>query len=203
MLTLFIVGAIILYHDTPVVKATNLTFTMLSLLVLLAWFLIPVLYIGEPSDIICKMRTVSPALSYTAITSVLLTKTNRLIKIFSAINVKKHPFLGNCWYSFLTCALIIVQLGLSVFHLAVFPPKVVFDYSSIDSLIVTCNTNLIFDIAALGYNTTLSITCCFLAYQSRNLPRAYNEFKWICLAIFTNILSWLIILINRHVSAAG
>ena len=201
MLTVFVLGVFVRYQVTPVVKAANLTFTVLSLIVLLAWFLIPVLYIGEPTDIICKLRTVAYAVTYTAITSVLLTKTNRLIKIFSAINIKKRPFLSNCWYGFLTCALILVQVGLSLFHVTVFPPKLVYDYSVSDVLVIKCNANLGLEIASLGYNTLLSITCSYLAYRSRNLPGAYNEFKWLCLAMFTNYLSWLTILISHHVSS--
>ena len=165
ILTLFVLGVLVKYQDTPVVKATNLTFTVLSLLILLAWFVNPVLYVGTPSDAICKTRTVSFAVLYTAITAVLLTKTNRLIKIFSAI--KKHCFLNNSWYGFLTCALILVQLALGVIHLLVFPPKVTYDYSVADSLLISCDQNLGFDIASLGYNTLLSITCSYLAYKSR------------------------------------
>lgn len=200
-LTLFVLGVLVRYQDTPVVKATNLTFTVLSLIILLAWFANPVLYIGKPSDAICKTRTVSFAVLYTAITAVLLTKTNRLIKIFSAI--KKHCFLNNSWYGFLTCALILVQLALSIIHLLVFPPKVTYDYSVADSLLISCDQNLSVDIASLGYNTLLSMTCSYLAYKSRNLPRAYNEFKWICLSMFTNFSSWLVILIFRYVPPRG
>jgi len=199
ILTLLVLGVIVRYQDTPIVKATNLTFTVLSLIILLAWFLLPALYIGEPSDVICRLRIVSFPFLYTAITSVLLTKTNRLIKIFSAIIVKKHRLLSNCWYGCLTCALILVQLGLSVFHLALFPPKVEYDYNAIDTVLITCNENLGLNMASFGYNTLLSVTCSYLAYQSRNLPRAYNEFKWICLVMFTNFLSWFTILINLHV----
>ena len=201
ILTLFVLGVLVKYQDTPVVKATNLTFTVLSLVILLAWFVNPVLYVGAPSDAICKTRTVSFAVLYTAITAVLLTKTNRLIKIFSAI--KKHCFLNNSWYGFLTCALILVQLALGVIHLLVFPPKVTYDYSVADSLLISCDQNLGFDVASLGYNTLLSITCSYLAYKSRTLPRAYNEFKWICLSMFTNFSSWLVILIFRHVPPRG
>lgn len=201
ILTLFVLGVLVKYQDTPVVKATNLTFTVLSLIILLAWFANPVLYFGRPSDAVCKARTVSFAVLYTSITAVLLTKTNRLIKIFSAI--KKHCFLHNCWYGFLTCALILVQLALSVFHLLAFPPKVTRDFSVADALVISCDQNLGVDIASLGYNTLLSIACSYLAYKSRVLPRAYNEFKWLCLSMFTNFLSWLVILICRHVSTHG
>ena len=201
ILTLFVLGVLVRYQNTPVVKATNLTFTVLSLIILLVWFANPVLYIGKPSDAVCKTRTVSFAVLYTAITAVLLTKTNRLIKIFSAI--KKHCFLNNCWYGFLTCALILGQLALGTIHLLVFPPKVTYDHSVTDSLLISCDQNLGFDIASLGYNTLLSIACSYLAYKSRNLPRAYNEFKWICLSMFTNFSSWLVILIFRHVPPRG
>ena len=200
-LTLFVLGVLVKYQDTPVVKASNLTFTVLSLIFLLAWFANPILYLGRPSDAICKARTVSFAVLYTAITAVLLTKTNRLIKIFSAIN--KHCFLHNCWYGFLTCALILVQLALGVFHLLAFPPTVTRDFSVADELVISCDQNLGVDIASLGYNTLLSITCSYLAYKSRVLPRAYNEYKWLCLSMFTNFLSWLAILICRHVSTRG
>lgn len=201
ILTLFVLGVLVRYQDTPVVKATNLTFTVLSLIVLVVWFLNPILYIGKPSDAICKARTVSFPVLYTAITAALLTKTNRLIKIFSAI--KKHCFLNNCWYGFLTCALILVQLALSVFHLLVFPPKVNFDFSVADALVMSCDQNLAVDIASLGFNTLLSMICSYLAYKSRNLPKAYNEFKWICISMFTNFLSWVAILICRHASLHG
>ena len=201
ILTLFVLGVLVRYQDTPVVRATNLTFTVLSLVILLAWFVNPVLYIGKPSDAICKTRTVFFAVLYTAITAVLLTKTNRLIKIFSAI--KKHCFLNNSWYGFLTCALILVQLALGIIHLLVFPPKVTYDNSVPDSLLISCDQNLGFDIASLGYNTLLSMTCSYLAYKSRTLPRAYNEFKWICISMFTNFSSWLVILIFRHVPPHG
>lgn len=198
MLTLLVIGVFVRYHVTPVVKAANLTLSLLSLIVLLAWFLIPGLYIGQPTNVTCSLRAVVFAVLYTAITSVLLTKTNRVIKIFSAINVKKHRFLSNYWYGFLTCALIIIQLGICALHLLIFPPKLVYDYSVSDALLVQCNANLGFDVTAFGYNIFLSLTCCVLAYQSRKLPSAYTEFKWIFLAMFTNISSWLIILINSH-----
>lgn len=199
MLNALVLGVFVRYHLTPVVKAANLTLSLLSLIVLLAWFLIPGLYIGQPTTFICNLRAVVFAVLYTAFTSVLLAKTNRVIKIFSAINVKKHRFLTNYWYGFLTCALIIVQLGICALHLLIFPPKLVYDYSVSDALLVKCNENMGFDVIALGYNIFLSLTCCVLAYQSRKLPSAYTEFKWIFLAMFTNISSWLIILINRHV----
>lgn len=201
ILTLFVLGVIVKYQDTPVVKATNLTFTVLSLVILLAWFVNPVLYIGKPSNAICKARTVSFPVLYTAITAVLLTKTNRLIKIFSAI--KKHCFLNNSWYGFLTCALILAQLVLGIIHLLVFPPKATYDYGVDDSLVISCDQNFGFDIASLGYNTLLSIMCTYLAYRSRTLPRAYNEFKWICFSMFSNFSSWLVILIFRHVPPRG
>lgn len=201
ILTLFVLGVLVRYQDTPVVKATNLTFTVLSLMVLILWFLNPVLYIGKPSDVICKARTVSFAVLYTTITAVLLTKTNRLIKIFSAL--KQHCFLSNCWYGFLTCALILVQIGLSVFHLLVFPPRVTYDYSVVDALVLSCDHNLAIDLASLGYDTFLATICSYLAHKSRNLPRAYNEFKWICLSMFTTFLSWTAILICRHALIPG
>ena len=201
ILTLLVLGVLVRYQDTPVVKATNLTFTVLSLLVLAVWFLNPVLYIGKPSDIVCKLRTVSFAVLYTTITAVLLTKTNRLIKIFSAL--KQHCFLSNCWYGFLTCALILVQIGLSVFHLLVFPPRVTYDYSVAGALFMSCEHNLAVDLASLGYDSFLATICSYLAYKSRNLPRAYNEFKWICLSMFTNFLSWTAILICHHTSLHG
>ena len=200
-LTLLVLGVFVRYQNTPVVKATNLTFTMMTLILLLAWFLIPVLYIGKPTDLTCKLRTVSFCVLYTTVTSVLLAKTNRLIRIFSAF--KKTCFLTNCWYGFLTCALILVQFVMSAVYLVLFPPKVAYDFSLPRSVIVKCNEHIVLDLATLAYNVLLSIMCGYLAFKSRKLPRAYNKGKWICLATFTNFVSWVIILIGRHLSPLG
>ena len=201
ILTSIVIAVIVRYQDTPVVKAKNLSFSIFSLVVLLAWFLTPLLYIGKPSNFLCKMRTVSLAMTYTAISSVLLTKTNRLVKIFAAVKIQKHPFLSNWWYGFLTGSLIFVQFMLVASYLYFSGPQVIYNCNVIDSLVVTCKGSWRFDIALLAYNFTLSMQCSWSAYRARHLPRAYKEFKWICLAIIINFLSWLAILVTRYLSA--
>ncbi|XP_068737150.1 extracellular calcium-sensing receptor-like [Montipora capricornis] len=200
ILTLLVIAVIVRYQDTPVVKGTNFPFTIFTLIVLFVWFLSPLLYIAKPSDESCQVRIVSLAMTYTAISSLLLTKTNRLIKIFSAKTITKNPFLGNWWHGFLTCNLMFVQLMLNVAYICFSPPKIAYNYNVMDSLVVTCGGNWRFDIASLGYNTMLSIVCLCLAYQAKNLPKTYNECRWICIAILTNFSSWSIILIIRYSS---
>lgn len=203
ILTSIVIAVIVRFQDTPVVKAKNLSFSIFSLVVLLAWFLTPSLYIGTPSNFLCKMRTVSLAMTYTAISSILLTKTNRLVKIFSAVKIQKHPFLSNWWYGFLTGSLMFVQLLLIASYLYFSAPQVAYNCSVIDSLVVTCKGSWRFDIALLAYNSILSMKCSWTAYRARHLPRAYKEFKWICLAILINLVSWLAILVTRYLSPAS
>lgn len=193
LLTLVVLSVFIKFHRSHVVKASNLFYSAFTLVLLMIWFVSPLLAVGHPTDLICQLRMASFSFLYTTVSAALFTKTNRVVRIFNAI--KTTRFLSNVWYSFLTCALILVQVALCVVHGVLFPPNVKYGYESDDIIVPICRPNYILDFVSLGYNTLLALLCACSAFKSRRLPGQYNEVKWICFVMLVYILSWATLLI--------
>lgn len=43
----------------------------------------------------------------------------------------------------------------------------------------------------VGYNGVISLVCCIYAFKARNLPRDYNEGRFVSFAMFTFLFLWL------------
>ncbi|EDO42856.1 predicted protein, partial [Nematostella vectensis] len=59
------------FHHTPVVRASNLGFSLFTLILLLVWFVTPLLFIGRPGDLTCKVRTVLIPILYNCLLAAL------------------------------------------------------------------------------------------------------------------------------------
>ncbi|XP_031548845.1 extracellular calcium-sensing receptor-like [Actinia tenebrosa] len=184
------------YQDTPVVRASNMGFCLFTLVLLLLWFLSPVLFLGRPKDWTCKVRTVCIPLLYTSVSALLLTKTKRLIRIFSAL--KRNRFLSNYWYSFVACSIVLVQIVFGAIYLIFFPPETLIIYQQEGKVSLHCTRNLALEIASFSYNCLLAILCASFAMKSRNLPETYSEAKYICFTMLTYMISWIIYFLGYY-----
>lgn len=185
------------YQDTPVVKASNMGFCLFTLVLLLLWFVSPVLFLGRPKDWTCKVRTVCIPLLYTSVSALLLTKTKRLIRIFSAL--KRNRFLSNYWYSFVACSIVLVQIVFCAIYLIFFPPETLIIYHQRERKIsLHCTRNLALEIASFSYNCLLAVLCASFAMKSRNLPETYSEAKYICFTMLTYMISWIIYFVGYY-----
>ncbi|KAK3697748.1 hypothetical protein QZH41_010298 [Actinostola sp. cb2023] len=178
------------YQSTPVIKASNIGFCLFTLVLLLVWFLSSILFLGEPRDWTCKLRTVGIPLLYISVSALLLTKTKRLIRIFSSL--KRNRFLSNYWYSFVACSIVLVQVIFSAVYLAFFPPERVNIFHDNLTVSTHCSRNLGMEIASFGYNCLLAFLCASFAIKSRNLPETYSEAIHICLTMLTDMISWMV-----------
>lgn len=195
--TLFVVIIFVKFLNTPVVKASNMMYSFFILVVLFVWFTMPVFFVGRPTNSTCALRVLSPPILYTAVSAALLTKTKRLIRIFSTLK-KKHRFLSNAWFGCLAGALISVHFVLGLLYLLKFPPTILIDSNHDDRIIVECSHNLALDVVASVYNAVLCITGAYLAFSSRSLPQHYNEARHICVVMFLFLVSWAALLITQY-----
>lgn len=189
-ITVIVLGIFLKYQNTPVVKASNIGFCLFTLVLLLVWFLSSILFLGEPKSWSCKLRTVGVPLVYTSVSALLLTKTKRLIRIFSAL--KQNRFLSNYWYSFVACSIVLVQVIFSAVYLVFFPPEPTDIHHNDFIVSIHCSRNLGLEIGSFSYNCLLAFLCASFAVKSRNLPETYTEAKHICLTMLTYMISWMI-----------
>uniref|UniRef100_A0A3B1K1P9 Glutamate receptor, metabotropic 8a n=1 Tax=Astyanax mexicanus TaxID=7994 RepID=A0A3B1K1P9_ASTMX len=158
------------------------------------------LMIATPSLGVCSFRRVFLGLGMCFSYAALLTKTNRIHRIFEQgkKSVAAPRFISPASQLAITFSLISVQL-LGVFvWFAVDPPHTVVDYgeqrtSDPDRArgVLKCDISDLSLICSLGYSILLMVTCTVYAIKTRGVPETFNEAKPIGFTMYTTCIIWL------------
>lgn len=81
-ISLVIIVIFCLYKDTPLVRANNMELSFLLLVFLTMCFLVGLLFLGEPSDWLCRIRYPAFGISFALCISCLLAKTAVVLMAF-------------------------------------------------------------------------------------------------------------------------
>lgn len=81
-MSIFILGIFLIYKDTPLVRANNRELSFLLLLFLAVCFLVGLLFIGEPSEWLCRYRYPAFGISFALCISCLVAKTAVVLMAF-------------------------------------------------------------------------------------------------------------------------
>lgn len=184
--TLFVIAVFCRFRNTAVVKASSREFSILLLCLLVCMFCLPALYIGRPTDLICRVQPFCLGFIITFWTSLMLTKTNRLLMIFNSKSTgHDRKLLDIRLQLFLAVLLTLFLAGLTVVWMIVFPINIHQTFYD-TKVLVGCGRNargLLMLI--LGYTAVLAMTCTYLAYKAKGLPSNFNETRYIGFTMFT------------------
>uniref|UniRef100_A0A8D0A943 G-protein coupled receptors family 3 profile domain-containing protein n=1 Tax=Sander lucioperca TaxID=283035 RepID=A0A8D0A943_SANLU len=202
-ISLSILAIFFTYKDTPLVRANNMELSFLLLVFLAVCFLVGLLFIGEPSDWLCRIRYPAFGISFALCISCLLAKTVVVLMAFKSTmpgsNVMKWFGPNQQRTSVLLGTVIIC-----VIWLLTSPPHVNnnnTDYSA--TIIVECVTGSEVGFwCVLGYIGILACVCFLMAFFARKLPDNFNEAKFITLSMLIFFAVW-ITFIPVYVSTAG
>uniref|UniRef100_A0A3P8YBP7 G-protein coupled receptors family 3 profile domain-containing protein n=1 Tax=Esox lucius TaxID=8010 RepID=A0A3P8YBP7_ESOLU len=204
--SLSVLAVFITNRHTPIIRGNNMELSFLLLLFLSVCFLIGLLFIGEPSDWLCRIRYPAFGLSFVLCISCLLAKTMVVLMAFRATIPRRDVMK---WFgptqqrsSVLLCTGI--QGLICLFWLLSTPP-----YASVNT---GPNSSTIFIECAmgsevafwcvLGYIGFLACLCFILAFLARKLPDNFNETKFITFSMLIFFAVW-ITFIPVYVSTAG
>ncbi|XP_075125627.1 G-protein coupled receptor family C group 6 member A-like [Leptodactylus fuscus] len=181
------------YMDTPAVKAAGgyCTYILnISLLVSLAG---SVLFIGEPLEIICKIRQPLFGISFTIVISCILVKSLRIILAFESGNRGKRVMASAIKPIAIIIFLTVIQLAICTIWLMLKSPSVSTIRKIPELLILQCDEGsyLAFGIM-LGYIGLLALICFLLAYKGRKLPEKYNEARCITFSMLVYMFVWIL-----------
>ena len=202
-LCVFTVVVFLRYKETPIVKAANREISFLLLFGLLAGFLIPLAYIGRPTDINCKIQAILFGASFSFSLSMILARINRTVVVFrySKVTPRKKSkflrrylglFLYNRTQIMLALFFTVLELLLCFVWLLSSPPRVTLRRLTISENLAMCEVVPNFGhIASNAFIIFLSLLCTFVAFKSRKLPQNYNEAKFISFAMFVFNCIWL------------
>lgn len=191
ILTAFVFYVYLRFSDTAVVKASTREFSFLMLIIIALMFASTTLYIGRPVHIICQIRPFFFGFVVTFWTSLMLTKTNRLLLIFKSKRIPVGDgMLGIRFQLVLAIILTAAILVTSLVWVMCFPPKVTYHYYD-NRVVVDCgNQSNKLLIIILGYTAVLAATTTFFAYKARNLPENFNETRYISFSMFIFCIIW-------------
>ncbi|KAM9327041.1 metabotropic glutamate receptor 7 [Gastrophryne carolinensis] len=197
--TIFVMATFIRYNDTPIVRASGRELSYVLLTGIFLCYIITFLMIAKPDLAVCSFRRIFLGLGMCISYAALLTKTNRIYRIFEQgkKSVTAPRLISPTSQLAITSSLISVQL-LGVFiWFGVNPPNIVIDYGPETPDpeqrrgVLKCDITDLQIICSLGYSILLMVTCTVYAIKTRGVPENFNEAKPIGFTMYTTCIVWL------------
>lgn len=193
--TLFVILAFIRYNDTPVVMASGRELSYMLLTGCLFCYLMTAILILKPTSITCAVQRFGVGFGFAIIYSSLLTKTNRISRIFQSArrSARRPPFISPKSQIIISTVLVTLQVIFTIIWLVLEPPgtRLYFPNGKRDEVILKCRTEDLSFLVSLIYNIILIIICTFYAIKTRKIPENFNESKFIGFAMYTTCIIWL------------
>ncbi|XP_059875966.1 metabotropic glutamate receptor 8 isoform X2 [Delphinus delphis] len=198
--TTFVIVTFVRYNDTPIVRASGRELSYVLLTGIFLCYSITFLMIAAPDTVICSFRRIFLGLGMCFSYAALLTKTNRIHRIFEQgkKSVTAPKFISPASQLVITFSLISIQLlGVCVWFV-VDPPHIIIDYGEQRTLdpenargVLKCDISDLSLICSLGYSILLMVTCTVYAIKTRGVPETFNEAKPIGFTMYTTCIIWL------------
>ncbi|KAF3860597.1 hypothetical protein F7725_000852 [Dissostichus mawsoni] len=163
-------------------------------------YIITFLMIAKPDVAVCAFRRIFLGLGMCISYAALLTKTNRIYRIFEQgkQTVTAPRFISPTSQIAITSSLICVQLLGVLVWFAVDPPNTIIDYDEQKTInpklargVLKCDITDLQIICSLGYSILLMVTCTIYAIKTRDVPEDFNEAKPIGFTMYTTCIVWL------------
>ncbi|XP_054635541.1 metabotropic glutamate receptor 4-like isoform X1 [Dunckerocampus dactyliophorus] len=200
MATLFVVVTFVRYNDTPIVKASGRELSYVLLTGIFLCYATTFLMISAPDVFICSLRRIFLGLGMSISYAALLTKTNRIYRIFEQgkMSVSAPRFISPASQLVITFSLISVQLLGVCIWFGVDPSQAIIDYEDQRTAnpdmargVLKCDISDLSLICLLGYSMLLMVTCTVYAIKTRGVPETFNEAKPIGFTMYTTCIVWL------------
>ncbi|XP_030838076.1 metabotropic glutamate receptor 3 isoform X3 [Strongylocentrotus purpuratus] len=180
-------GTYVRYRHTPTIKATSTELSYILLTAITTTLVCIFLYLSKPTDLMCNLQISLLGCSFALYVATLLTKTNRISRIFNRKLSQGRPsmFLNIKYQVIFVMVIVLVQACLQVLLSQIFPPEAVYDYSPPEVTDLVCRNNILSSILAFIYNLLLALLCSFQAFRIRKLPGQFNDSRGICFSMLT------------------
>uniref|UniRef100_A0A8C8S7J8 Taste receptor type 1 member 2 n=1 Tax=Pelusios castaneus TaxID=367368 RepID=A0A8C8S7J8_9SAUR len=206
LIAILVMSVIFAIHShTPVVKSAGgrMCFFMMASLVI--GFLSIPMYVGIPTVFKCMCRQTAFSLCFTLCLSCITVRSFQIICVFKMAT--RLPKAYNYWkkyngqYIFIAVVLALKSAIITTNIIFNFPAPILLDVEDDPSIVVLeCNER---DNLRLLSNSSLdmflSILCFYFAYMGKELPKNYNEAKYITLCMTSYFVSWVAVFLIRSI----
>ncbi|XP_059480181.1 metabotropic glutamate receptor 4 isoform X2 [Neocloeon triangulifer] len=194
VVTALVAGVFLRHHDTPVVRASGRELSYILLLGIFLCYAMTFILVLKPSDIVCGAQRFGAGFSFTVVYAALLTKTNRISRIFNAgKRTAKRPSLISPRSQLIICSgLTGFQVLINAVWMVVSPPSAIHHYPTRDDNLLVCSSSINASyMISFSYPIVLIVICTVYAVLTRKIPEAFNESKYIGFTMYTTCVIWL------------
>ncbi|KAM8952989.1 G-protein coupled receptor family C group 6 member A-like [Pelodytes ibericus] len=192
VLLVLIIGNVFLKNvTTPAVKTAGGVYTCVMNLSLLASFATTIFFIGEPTDLTCKIRQPLYGISFTLCVSCILIKSFRIVLAFE-LGERLHYHIKFTYQPVLIIVTLMgVQVTICTLWLGLNGPSVKILDRGPQVHLIQCNEGSYLAYGTmLAYTGLLAFICFVLAYKERKLPNKYNEGRFITFSMLIYLFVW-------------
>uniref|UniRef100_A0A8C4QUU7 Metabotropic glutamate receptor 3 n=1 Tax=Eptatretus burgeri TaxID=7764 RepID=A0A8C4QUU7_EPTBU len=204
--TVFTLSVFLRYHQTPVVKASGRELCYILLAGIFLCYAMTFCFVARPSPAVCALRRLGLGTSFAMCYAALLTKTNRIARIFGNVKhgTQKPRFISPTSQVTITAGLVSLQLGAVAAWLAVEPPhtrRETFE-ERLEVVLLKCSVSDSAMLLSLAYDGILIAMCTIYAFKTRTCPENFNEAKFIGFTMYTTCIIWLAFLPIFYVTSS-
>ncbi|CAD0247129.1 unnamed protein product [Spodoptera exigua] len=194
LLTALVVAVWALRGDTPVVRASGRELSFVLLAGIMMCYLVTFALVFRPTDVLCSLQRFGTGFCFTVVYAALLTKTNRIARIFDASkHSARRPSLISPKSQLFICAVLVsIQVVIVVVWQIISPARAIHHYPSREDNMLVCDSYVDASYTiAFFYPIVLIVVCTVYAVLTRKIPEAFNESKHIGFTMYTTCVIWL------------
>ncbi|XP_056645279.1 metabotropic glutamate receptor isoform X2 [Diorhabda sublineata] len=193
LVTFAVIILFVKHNDTPLVRASGRELSYMLLFGILLCYLNTFALLAKPTTEICITQRFGIGVGFSIIYGALLTKTNRISRIFDSASksAQRPSYISPKSQVIITCSLIAVQIILTLVWMIVEPPGTRFHYPTRNQVILKCKIQDMSFLFSQLYNMVLITTCTVYAVKTRKIPENFNESKFIGFTMYTTCIIWL------------
>ncbi|KAH8376012.1 hypothetical protein KR093_004800, partial [Drosophila rubida] len=180
-------------HDTPLVRASGRELSYTLLFGILVCYCNTLALIAKPTIGSCVLQRFGIGVGFSIIYSALLTKTNRISRIFHSASksAQRLKYISPQSQVVITASLIAIQVLITMIWMIVEPPGTRFYYPDRTEVILKCKIQDMSFLFSQLYNMILITICTVYAIKTRKIPENFNESKFIGFTMYTTCIIWL------------
>ncbi|CAP37091.2 Protein CBR-MGL-3 [Caenorhabditis briggsae] len=147
--------------------------------------------VSQPTVITCSLTRILMGLSMSAIYAAIITKTNRLARVFKPDSAQRPRFITPKAQVGICMAIVSVQLIGTFVWLFFDPPGTMVVFPSRTEAVLTCKATTSHLLISLLYNILLIVACTVYAFKTRKIPENFNETRHIGFTMYSTCILWL------------
>ncbi|CAL4151676.1 unnamed protein product, partial [Meganyctiphanes norvegica] len=193
LITSLVIIVFVMYGDTPIVRASGKELSYVLLSGVFLCYGCTFIFMLKPTDTVCGLQRFGLGFCFAVIYSALLTKTNRISRIFNAGSSNKRPaFISPRSQLFICSIAVLMQVVVTVLWCMTSPPRAIHHWIQREDNVLVCAASINASyMIAFAYPILLIGVCTIYAFLTRKMPEAFNESKHIGFTMYTTCIIWL------------